>query len=143
MLTEAIIAAIGAGIGAVVTGIGAAAVQVIKAKKAKTGDKELEFNHTENLVKLASGQSQDLIEIKNMVQGLKEGIEENKEQQEEVNRMLLRRAFLDIYFRYEKSKKIPEDQFESALDIYTVYKNQGGNGYIETLKDDLKSWERI
>jgi hypothetical protein len=37
--------------------------------------------------------------------------------------MLLRRAFLDIYFRYEKTKEIPEDQFESALDIYTVYKN--------------------
>lgn len=138
-----LVAAISAGIAAVITGIGAAAVNWIKAKKTKTEDLELQYNHSENLVKLATGQSQDLIEIKNMVQGLKEGIEENKEQQEEVNRMLLRRAFLDIYFRYEKSKEIPEDQFESALDIYTVYKNQGGNGYIETLKDELKNWKRI
>lgn len=138
-----LVAAIGAAIGVVCGALGTLVVNVVKAKKEKTGDLELQYNHSENLVKLATGQSQDLIEIKNMVQGLKEGIEENKEQQEEVNRMLLRRAFLDIYFRYEKSKKIPEDQFESALDIYTVYKNQGGNGYIETLKDELKNWERI
>lgn len=138
-----LVAAIGAAIGVVCGALGTLIVNVVKAKKEKTGDLELQYTHSENLVKLATGQSQDLIEIKNMVQGLKEGIEENKEQQEEVNRMLLRRAFLDIYFRYEKSKKIPEDQFESALDIYTVYKNQGGNGYIETLKDELKSWERI
>lgn len=138
-----LVAAIGAAIGVVCGALGTLVVNVVKAKKEKTGDLELQYTHSENLVKLAAGQSQDLVEIKNMVQGLKEGIEENKEQQEEVNRMLLRRAFLDIYFRYEKSKKIPEDQFESALDIYTVYKNQGGNGYIETLKDELKNWERI
>lgn len=137
-----LVAAIGAAIGVVFGALGTLVVNVVKAKKSKTEDLELQYNHSENLVKLATGQSQDLIEIKNMVQGLKEGIEENREQQEEVNRMLLRRAFLDIYFRYEKSKKIPEDQFESALDIYTVYKNQGGNGYIETLKDELRNWER-
>lgn len=138
-----LVAAIGAAIGVVCGALGTLIVNIVKAKKTKTEDLELQYNHSENLVKLAAGQSQDLIEIKNMVQGLKEGIEENKEQQEEVNRMLLRRAFLDIYFRYEKSKEIPEDQFESALDIYTVYKNQNGNGYIETLKDELKNWKRI
>ncbi len=138
-----LVAAIGAAIGVVCGALGTLIVNVVKAKKTKTEDLELQYNHSENLVKLAAGQSQDLVEIKNMVQGLKEGIEENKEQQEEVNRMLLRRAFLDIYFRYEKTKEIPEDQFESALDIYTVYKNQGGNGYIETLKDELKNWKRI
>lgn len=138
-----LVAAIGTAIGVVCGALGTVIVNVVKAKKGKTEDLELQYTHSENLVKLAAGQSQNLIEIKSIVQELKEGIEENKEQQEEVNRMLLRRAFLDIYFRYEKSKKIPEDQFESALDIYTVYKNQGGNGYIETLKDELKNWERI
>ncbi len=138
-----LVAAIGAAIGVVCGALGTLIVNVVKAKKSKTEDLELQYNHSENLVKLAAGQSQDLIEIKNSLIAIQQDLGDTKEQQEEVNRMLLRRAFLDIYFRYEKTKEIPEDQFESALDIYTVYKNQGGNGYIETLKDELKNWKRI
>lgn len=138
-----LVAAIGAAIGVVCGALGTLIVNIVKAKKTKTEDLELQYNHSENLVKLAAGQSQDLIEIKNSLITIQQDLGNTKEQQEEVNRMLLRRAFLDIYFRYEKSKEIPEDQFESALDIYTVYKNQGGNGYIETLKDEIKNWKRI
>lgn len=143
MLTEAIVAAIGAAVGAVITGIGAAAVQVIKAKKAKTGDKELEFNHTENLVKLASGQSQDIGEVKDMVSQVKESVVELTESQASFNRMYLRHSILRVYFSYEQEKEMPIAEWESVLGLYDVYTSLNGNGFIHEKIDEMRNWKKV
>lgn len=143
MLTEAIVAAIGAAAGAVITGIGAAAVQIIKAKKTKTEDKELEFNHTENLVKLASGQSQEIEEIKNIVSGVKESVIELTESQASFNRMYLRHSILRVYFSYEQEKEIPIAEWESVLGLYDVYTSLNGNGFIHEKIDEMRNWKKV
>lgn len=143
MLTEAVIAAIGAAVGAVITGVGAAAVQVIKAKKAKTGDKELEFNHTENLVKLASGQSQDIGEVKDMVSQVRESVVELTESQASFNRMYLRHSILRVYFSYEQEKEMPIAEWESVLGLYDVYTSLNGNGFVHEKVDEMRTWKKI
>lgn len=143
MLTEAVIAAIAAGTGAVITGIGAAAVQIIKAKKAKTEDKELEFNHAENLVKLASGQSQEIGEIKNMVSAVKESVVELTESQISFNRMYLRHSILRVYFSYEKEKELPMAEWESVLGLYDVYVSLNGNGFVHEKVDEMRNWKKV
>jgi hypothetical protein len=50
-----LVAAIGAAIGVVCGALGTLIVNVVKAKKTKTEDLELQYNHSENLVKLAAG----------------------------------------------------------------------------------------
>lgn len=143
MLSEAIIAAIGAAIGAIITGIGATAVQIIKAKKAKTGDKELEFNHTENLVKLASGQSQEIGEVKDMVSQVRESVVELTESQASFNRMYLRHSILRVYFSYDKEKEIPISEWESVLGLYDVYTSLNGNGFIHEKIDEMRNWKKV
>jgi hypothetical protein len=57
--------------------------------------------------------------------------------------MLLRNAFLTIYFSYEKEKVIPETQYESACGIYDVYHQLGGNSFTTEKMEEMKTWKRI
>ena len=138
-----LVAAIGTAIGVDLGALGTVIVNVIKAKKTKTEDKELEFNHTENLVKLASGQSQEIGEVKNLVQSIQERVVELTESQASFNRMYLRHSILRVYFSYEQEKEIPMAEWESVLGLYDVYTSLNGNGFVHEKIDEMKSWKKI
>ena len=138
-----LVAAIGTAIGVALGALGTVIVNVIKAKKTKTEDKELEFNHTENLVKLASGQSQEIGEVKNLVQSIQERVVELTESQASFNRMYLRHSILRVYFSYEQEKEIPMAEWESVLGLYDVYTSLNGNGFVHEKIDEMKSWKKI
>lgn len=142
-MSEAIIAAICTGIAALFVAAGTFITNIIKAKKEETKDTTLQNTHEETLIKLSQGNFNSSLEMLNSIEELSSQFREFSTSQKEINLTLLRRAFLDIYFRYEKGKELPEDQFESALNIYTVYKSMGGNGYIEELKNELVNWRRV
>lgn len=61
--------------------------------------------------------------------------------------MLLRREITNIYLTYFNPQKevneIPEREFESALNLYTVYKSLGGNGLAEQYVNEIKTWKRV
>lgn len=138
MITEGIIAAIGAAIGIVGTLI----VNVIKANKSKNEVRGQEYSHMENIVKLTNGQQQNLNEIKEDLFKLKNDVFELTKTQVEFNKMYLRHAILRVYFSYDKEKRIPESQFESVLGLYDVYTSLGGNGFVHEKIEELKKWER-
>jgi hypothetical protein len=56
--------------------------------------------------------------------------------------MLLRREIYNIYWTYEKNKELPERDFETALNLYTVYHSLGGNGTAEQYINEIKTWRR-
>lgn len=142
MLSEGILTAIGAGIGAIITALGILIVNIIKAKKEKTGDKELEYSHTENLIKLISSQGQDMGEIKNSLSSIRTDLNQLSQYEEEFNRKYLRHSILRVYYSYNKEKTIPEPEWESVLGLYDTYIMLNGNGFVHDKVEEMKSWKK-
>lgn len=152
-MSEALIAAIGAGIGAVVAAIGTLIVNTIKAKKEKTGDLELQYAHQERLIELTSGLRQDLNqtleEIKEHFDEMKESFNclENKvelfhSEQNQINLSMLRHDIVQVYEFYKEKKVMPLAVYESTLNLYDKYKAAGGNSFIDEIIVEMKTWDK-
>lgn len=140
---------------------------VIAAVYKRNQNKKDQMEHEEKLVKLGK----DITNTNKLLEGftslskdvdyVRRGMDqlhkEIKEVKREVNvvktncaatdTMLLRREITNIYLTYFNPNKevneIPEREFESALNLYTVYKSLGGNGLAEQYVNEIKTWKRI
>ena len=144
MITEGLVAAVAGGIGAILTGLGALIVNVIKAKKTKTGDRELEYNHMEKMVQLMSGVSKDFQSFKDEVRlsfdGLSTQLTNFRTEQKEYNITMIRHDIVQTYETYKSVKKMPEKVWVSTLNLYEIYRNLGGNSWITELVDEMRKW---
>lgn len=120
-----VIAAISA---AIVAGVGAVAAGVVSIVKAISDGRK---------------PTKELIQVQKEVKEIKKDVFSLKNSQAEMNKILCRREISSIYYTYNKEKKLPQRDFESALNIYDVYKSMGGNGAAERMIDEIKSWEVI
>lgn len=152
-MSEVLIAAIGAGIGAVVAAIGTLIVNTIKAKKQKTGDLELQYQHQERLVELTSGLRQDLNqtleELKEHFDDIKESFDnlEHKvdlfhSEQNQINLSMLRHDIVQVYEFYKEKGVMPLAVYESTMNLYDKYKAMGGNSFVDEIVEEMKSWRR-
>lgn len=112
---------------------------IIGAFYKRNQNKKDQFEHVEKLVEISSGQN----EIKQDIKNLAAAVVKLDENQRSTDIMLLRNAFLTIYFAYEKEKVIPETQYESACGIYDVYHQLGGNSFTTEKMQEMKTWKRI
>lgn len=142
MISEAIIAAICTGCAAIFIAIGTLVTNIIKAKKEETKDTTLQNTHEETLIKLSQGSFNSVLEVSNQISQLQESFDEYRVSQRDINVILLRREILSIYYKYLNEKQLPEREFESVLNLYTVYKSQGGNSLVDTVVEEIKSWKR-
>lgn len=154
MISEAVIAAAAAGIGAILTGIGALIVNIIKAKKEKTGDLEAQYSHTENLIKLMSGQTQSITEVVDQLKAVKEivngvskdidrvdrKLEAFHSEQKSYNIVVIRHDIVQTYETYRSVKKMPDKVWASTLNLYEIYRDLGGNSWISELIDEMRKW---
>lgn len=141
MLTEGIIAAISAAIGA----LGVLIVNVIKANKSKNEVRGQEYEHTENLVKLMSGTVQEIGNLRNEMNSkfeeLNDKIDDFKDEQKRVNIAALRHDIIQTYETYKDEKKIPTHVYESTDYLYDRYKECGGNSFIDEVMNEMRRWE--
>ena len=141
MLTEGLIAAIGAAIGIVGTLI----VNVIKANKSKNEVRGQEYEHTENLVKLMSGTVQEIGNLRNEMNSkfeeLNEKIDNFQDEQKRVNIAALRHDIIQTFETYKDEKKIPTHIYESTGYLYDRYKECGGNSFIDNMMIEMRHWE--
>ena len=122
-------------VAAACAGIGA----IIAALYKRNQNKKDQYEHEERLIEISSGQN----EIKQDIKSLAEAVVKIDQNQRSTDIMLLRNAFLTIYFAYEKEKVIPETQYESACGIYDVYHQLGGNSFTTEKMEEMKTWKRI
>lgn len=152
-MSEALIAAIGAGIGAVVAAVGTLIVNTIKAKKQKTGDLELQYQHQERLVELTSGLRQDLNQtleelkehfddIKESFDNLEQKVDQFHTEQNQINLSMLRHDIVQVYEFYKEKEVMPLSVYESTLNLYDKYKAAGGNSFIDEIITKMKTWDR-
>lgn len=66
---------------------------------------------------------------------------ENEKIQNLALKSLLKSNLTNIYFVYSELKEIPDYAYENFLDMLEVYEGLGGNGFIHTLAEKMKSWK--
>lgn len=146
-MSEALIVAISTGVGAIVAAIGTLIVNTIKAKKQKTGDLELQYQHQERLIELTSGLRNDISnefgEIKDRFDCLEDKVDKFSIEQKQINLSLLRHDITTVYDTFKEKKKIPCSIYESVMNLYDVYEKYGGNGYCKQIINEMTEWERI
>lgn len=150
--------------------VGAAAaglVSIIGAFFKRNQNKKDQYDHEENIIKLSkdltdtnkilkdfTSLSRDFDYVRNgmnelhkEIQDVKKEVIQVKENCASTDTMLLRREITNIYLTYFNPNKevieIPERDFESALNLYTVYKSLGGNGLAEQYINEIKTWRRV
>lgn len=140
---------------------------IIAAVHKRNQNKKDQMEHEENLVQLGQGIAKSNKLLKNFtamskdieyvkeglntlheeVEGIKNEVVEVKENCRNTDIMLLRREIYNIYIKYFNPQKteneIPERDFESALNLYDVYKSLGGNGMAEQMINEIKTWKRF
>ena len=160
MLTEGFVAGV---IGAATAGL----VSIIGALFKRNQNRKDQYEHEEQLIKLSKDLTntnkilKDFTSLSRDFDYVKKGMNELHKEIGEVKRevgivksncaatdtMLLRREITNIYLTYFNPNKevieIPERDFESALNLYTVYKSLGGNSLVEQYINEIKTWRRI
>ena len=60
------------------------------------------------------------------------------------NKLLLKVAGFEIrsiYTHYKKDKALPQIIMENISSVYDDYKHRGGNGYIKSIYEEMKTWD--
>lgn len=150
--------------------VGAAAaglVSIVGAFFKRNQNRKDQYEHEEQLIKLSKNLTntnkvlKDFTSLSRDFDYVKEGMNELHKEIQDVKKeviqvktncastdtMLLRREIYNIYWTYFNPKKevieIPERDFETVLNLYTVYHSLGGNGVAEQYVNEIKTWKRI
>lgn len=60
------------------------------------------------------------------------------------NKLLLKVAGFEIrsiYTHYKNDKALPQIIMENISSVYDDYKKRGGNGYIKSIYEEMKTWD--
>lgn len=155
-MNEVIIAAIAAGLGAVITAVGKVVVDIIKAKKEpdeadeqlkQEMDEEKRKNDAaiETFTKFAK-------EIKNSVEELRseltekleamdKRIEEYRHETREINKSEVRHSITQIYYEHCDDKTLDLNTKNDLCSLYQAYSAIGGNSFAHELYDEMMTWQ--
>lgn len=143
MISEAIIAAIAAGVGAVLAGLGTVIVNVIKAKnEPKIKELELGEKFDSQIQGLKTSLESSFAEIKESVDDLTDKFDDFRIEQKGYNIVMIRHSIVDVYETYKDQKKIPMPLYQSTIELYDKYKGLGGNSWCHELIEEMKEWDK-
>ena len=122
----------------------ASAIGVV-AKFQNNYYKRLFDEHSEEIRKNDEKQTEEIAEIKNTLNNLAtkvDGLEKRSDVDENFNAEICRSAIKDIYYRYNKTQKIPLYERKMADSLYKIYSEQfHQNSYGQLLYQEICKWE--
>lgn len=117
----------------------------IVAKFQNKHYKRLFDEHLEEIRKNDKKQTEEITEIKNTLNNLAtkvDGLEKSSDIVEDFNAEICRSAIKDIYYRYNKTQKIPLYERKMADSLYKIYSEQfHQNSYGQLLYQEICKWE--
>ena len=151
-METALIAAIGTAIGAV----GAVLVNIIKAAHSRNQNRKDQLDHEENLVKLSSSMTnvnQAISELRNEMTTLFNGFSKDLDKVDrklddfhsewrDYNVVILRHDITSVYQHYKDSAAIPQNVYQSTMELYDKYLKLGGNSYVHDIVEEMKTWSK-
>lgn len=122
----------------------ASAVGVV-AKFQNKHYKRLFDEHSEEIRKNDKKQTEEITEIKDTLNNLAtkvDGLEKSSDIVEDFNAEICRNAIKDIYYKYNKTQKIPLYERKMADSLYKIYSEQfHQNSYGQLLYQEICKWE--
>ena len=107
--------------------------------------KRLFDEHSEEIRKNDEKQTEEIAEIKNTLNNLAtkvDGLEKRSDVDENFNAEICRSAIKDIYYKYNKTQKIPLYERKMADSLYKIYSEQfHQNSYGQLLYQEICKWE--
>lgn len=145
-----------AAIGGIIGAIGSAAVMIIKAAHGRNQNKKDQQIHEEKLLEIGASMSgvttaihqleQDLNDnfkkIKDQFDETNAKIDQFRQEQKEVNVVLLRHSITQTYENYKEEKEMPKLLYQSSLNLYDQYHRLGGNSFVTEEIEDMKTWKK-
>ena len=64
----------------------------------------------------------------------------NEEIQNEALKMLIQNKLTIVYYKYEAEQEMPDIVFRNWENLFKIYKSLGGNDYVDSLNDKIKTW---
>lgn len=143
-------------IGAIIGAIGTAIVGIIKAAHSRNQNKQDQQVHEENLVKLSSSMTnvnQVISELRNEMTSLFNGFSKDLDKLDrklddfhsewkDYNVVMLRHDITSVYQRYKDSAAIPQNVYQSTMELYDKYLKLGGNSYVHDIIEEMKTWSK-
>lgn len=151
MISEAVIAAIAAGLGSVIGVIGKVAVDIIKAKRAASESEDIKEDlETEKAI--AEEKRKEFYEaveklnetMNTRFTQLDEKIDEMKAQTDQHKNIAiveLRHSITEVYYQYCDKKSFSHNVKEDVCSLYEAYSKLGGNSYVHEIYEEMMSWE--
>lgn len=107
--------------------------------------KRLFDEHSEEIRKNDEKQTEEIAEIKNTLNNLAtkvDCLEKRSDVDEDFNAEICRNAIKDIYYKYNKTQKIPLHERKMADSLYKIYSEQfHRNSYGQLLYQEICKWE--
>lgn len=143
-------------IGAIIGAIGTAIVGIIGAAKKRSQDKKDQLDHEENLVKLSSSMTnvnQAISELRSEMTSLFNGFSKDLDKLDrklddfhsewkDYNVVMLRHDITSVYQHYKDSAAIPQNVYQSTMELYDKYLKLGGNSYVHDIVEEMKTWSK-
>lgn len=122
----------------------ASAVGIV-AKFQNKHYKKLFDEYSEEIRKNDKKQTEEITEIKDTLNNLAtkvDGLEKSSDVVEDFNAEICRNVIKDIYYKYNKTQKIPLYERKMADSLYKIYSEQfHQNSYGQLLYQEICKWE--
>ena len=122
-----------------------ASVVGVVAKFQNKHYKRLFDEHSEEIRKNDKKQTEEIAEIKNTLDNLTtkvDSLEKRFDVDEDFNAEICRNVIKDIYYKYNKTQKIPLYERKMADSLYKIYSEQfHQNSYGQLLYQEICKWE--
>ena len=143
-------------IAGIIGAVGTALIGMIKAAYNRNQNKKDQMDHEENLVKLSSSMTnvnQAISELRAEIIPMFNGFSENLDRVDkkledfhlewkDYNIIMLRHDITSVYEHYKSSAAIPQNIYQSTMELYDKYQSLGGNSYVHEIVEEMKEWER-
>ena len=117
----------------------------IVAKFQNKHYKKLFDEHSEEIRKNDKKQTEEIMEIKDTLNNLAtkvDALEKSSDVVEDFNAEICRNVIKDIYYKYNKTQKIPLYERKMADSLYKIYSEQfHQNSYGQLLYQEICKWE--
>lgn len=143
-------------IAGIIAAVGVALVNIIKAAFSRNQNKKDQLDHEENLIKLSSSMTnvnQAISELRSEIMPVLNGLSKDLDRVDrkledfhtewkDYNIVMLRHDITSVYEQYKSSAAMPKVIYESTMNLYDKYQALGGNSFVESEVEEMKTWQK-
>lgn len=144
-------------IAGIIAAAGVALVNIIKVLYSRNQNRQDQYSHEENLIKLSSSMNdvnevinelrtsinKSFDEVRGSIDKLDRKLDNFAAEEKQINIVSLRHSITQVFHTYKDKKEIPGPIYQSTLNLYDQYTKLGGNSFVSDEIEEMKTWKKI